>query len=75
MGNYLAGIVMRMEEVNLTDAAARKCILDDLILRAAVWQDQRLRVPAADKTGAAKVVLLSFDRDREPSLSFWRAVR
>jgi protein SMG6 len=81
-GNYLAGIAMRMEEVDPVDGVVRERIMNELILRAAVWQDEhwadrgeRLRTPAADKTGAAKVVSLSFDRNREPSLSFWWAVR
>jgi protein SMG6 len=77
-GNYLASIAVRTEEVDLADAAAWERSMDDLILRAAVWQDEHwvdrgelLRAPAADKAGAAKVVLLSFDRNRESSLSFW----
>ena len=47
--------------------------MDDLILRAALWQDEHwvdrsamLKADSAkDTAGAAKVVLLSFDRMRE----------
>jgi hypothetical protein len=36
-GNYLAGIAMCTEEVDLADGVVRERIMNDLILRTAVW--------------------------------------
>lgn len=72
-GNYLPNLNFRTERVEFgADAESWERSMDDLILRAAVWQDEHwadrsgmLKAPApADTTGAAKVVLLSFDRNR-----------
>ncbi|CCM02870.1 uncharacterized protein FIBRA_04983 [Fibroporia radiculosa] len=71
-GNYLSNLNVRTEQVELTgDEASWERNMDDLILRAAIWQDEHwadrsglLQSTDAprDTAGAAKVVLLSFDR-------------
>ena len=74
-GNYLFSLNVRREQVDLRDAHSWERTMDDLILRAAVWQDEhwvdRSALLKSSPTGlesaasAAKVVLLSFDRNRE----------
>ena len=72
-GNYQTNLDIRPEEV---DSSSRtwECSMDDLIFRAALWQDERWVDRSAvlkggdsvkDTAGAAKVVLLSFDRMRK----------
>ncbi|KAI0055667.1 hypothetical protein BV25DRAFT_1983795 [Artomyces pyxidatus] len=72
-GNYLLSLSVRREQVNFDNPALRERNLDDLILKAAIWQDEHwqdrssiLRIDAdksKDVAGAAKVVLLSLDRN------------
>ena len=74
-GNYLYSLSVRREQVDLHDALSWERNMDDLILRAAIWQDEHwvdrsalLKAPstntkAEDVANAAKVVLLSFDRN------------
>jgi len=70
-GNYLTSLSIRTEEVNLTDDASERN-MDDLILKAAIWQDEHwvdcsalLKTNGAPKPTAetTKVVLLSLDRN------------
>ncbi|TDL19150.1 hypothetical protein BD410DRAFT_877077 [Rickenella mellea] len=70
-GNYLSTLVVRSEQVEFSDASWGRN-MGDLILRAAVWHDGHwanrsailsANVDERDTTGAAKVVLLSFDRN------------
>ncbi|GBE82472.1 hypothetical protein SCP_0408560 [Sparassis crispa] len=71
-GNYLSSLNVRTEQVEFSaDEASWERNMDDLILRAAIWQDEHwvdrsalLKSDNANRntTGAAKVVLLSFDR-------------
>ncbi|PCH38362.1 hypothetical protein WOLCODRAFT_115327 [Wolfiporia cocos MD-104 SS10] len=71
-GNYLTNLAIRTELVDFDgDEGSWERNMDDLILRAAIWQDEHwvdrstlLGSSASDRdtTGAAKVVLLSFDR-------------
>ncbi|TDL27426.1 hypothetical protein BD410DRAFT_818864 [Rickenella mellea] len=70
-GNYLSTLIVRNEQVEFSDASWERN-MDDLILRAAVWHDDHwvdrsailsANVDERDTTGAAKVVLLSFDRN------------
>jgi protein SMG6 len=78
-GNYLSSLSVRREQVDLRDALSWERNMDDLILRAAIWQDEHWvdrsallkSAPAAGEASAsaAKVVLLSFDRNREYSRS------
>ena len=70
-GNYLRTLTVRSEQVEfVSDSWERN--MDDLILRAAVWQDDHwvdrsaiLGVGKQNTTGASKVVLLTFDRNCE----------
>ncbi|KAI0060293.1 hypothetical protein BV25DRAFT_1956183 [Artomyces pyxidatus] len=72
-GNYLSSLSVRSEQVDFDDPAAQERNMDDLILKAAIWQDQHwqdrssiLRVDAdksKDVAGAAKVVLLSLHQN------------
>ncbi|EMD38637.1 hypothetical protein CERSUDRAFT_64887 [Gelatoporia subvermispora B] len=72
-GNYLSTLSVRAEQVDFTEnEASWERNMDDLILRAAMWQEEHwtdrsalLRADdgARDTAGAAKVVLLSFDRN------------
>lgn len=71
-GNYLSTLNVRSEQVDLSDALSWERNMDDLILRAAIWQDEHwvdrstlLKSVPASVEGAAKVVLLSFDRNCE----------
>ncbi|KAF5330656.1 hypothetical protein D9619_005946 [Psilocybe cf. subviscida] len=71
-GNYLASLNVRTEEVDFHDGNPEKS-MDDLILKAAIWQDEHwvdrsamLKAPAvtpAETQNAVKVVLLSLDRN------------
>jgi protein SMG6 len=69
-GNYLSNLAVRTEQVDFDGDWERN--MDDLILRAAIWQDEHwmdrstlLGSDAPTETkGVAKVVLLSFDRNR-----------
>ena len=73
-GNYLTNLNVRTEQVDFEgDEASWERNMDDLILRAAIWQTEHwvdrskfLKVPDAsvDNTGACKVALLTFDRMR-----------
>ena len=71
-GNYLSSLTVRSELVDFDDSSWERN-MDDLILKAAIWQDEHwvdrsafLKVEqSAERTkGAAKVVLLSLDRNR-----------
>lgn len=74
-GNYLANLNVHTEEVDFSgDESSWERNMDDLILRATIWQDEhwvdrsallKSDAGARDTTGAAKVLLLSFDRMRE----------
>ncbi|OBZ75187.1 hypothetical protein A0H81_04568 [Grifola frondosa] len=71
-GNYLSSLSIRTELVDFADdEASWERNMDDLILRATIWQDEHWVDRSAllksddsirDTTSAAKVVLLSFDR-------------
>jgi len=73
-GNYLTSLNVRAEEIDFHGVNAEKS-MDDLILKAAIWQDDHwvdrsamLKAPAvssADSKNAIKVVLLSLDRNRK----------
>ncbi|KAI0371731.1 hypothetical protein BV20DRAFT_978724 [Pilatotrama ljubarskyi] len=70
-GNYLSNLNVRTEEIDFS-SGARERNMDDLILRAALWQDEHWvdrsallkgdGSAAKDTTSAAKVALLSLDR-------------
>lgn len=74
-GNYLPNLNVRTEQIDFDgDEASWERNMDDLILRAAIWQSEHWMDRTAflnvnddmrDTTGASKVVLLSFDRMRE----------
>ncbi|KAL5511564.1 hypothetical protein ACEPAH_4781 [Sanghuangporus vaninii] len=68
-GNYLQNLNVRSEQIDFVADSWERC-MDDLILRSAVWQDDHwvdrsaiLDAPDRDTSGAAKVVLISFDRN------------
>ena len=72
-GNYLSNLNVRTEQVDFSSNAWERN-MDDLILRAAMWQDEHWidrssmlkdDLSGKDTASAAKVVLLSFDRMRE----------
>ncbi len=76
-GNYLSSLSVRAEQVDFDDPDSWERSMDDLILKAAIWQDDHwvdrsalLKVEQLGERskGAAKVVLLSLDRNRELSL-------
>jgi protein SMG6 len=76
-GNYLYSLSVRTEQVDFDDPDSWDRSMDDLILKAAIWQDDHwvdrsalLKVEQSSERlkGAAKVVLLSLDRNRELSL-------
>lgn len=80
-GNYLQNLNVRTEQVDFDEGegASWERNMDDLILRAAIWQNTHwvdrsafLQVDDGmrDTSGASKVVLPSFDRNREFFLSF-----
>ena len=71
-GNYLSSINVRTEQVDFGDRDSWERNMDDLILRAAIWHDEHwfdrsnLLKPSGtipDLKNAAKVVLLSLDRN------------
>ncbi|KAJ6513896.1 hypothetical protein C8R47DRAFT_1092306 [Mycena vitilis] len=68
-GNYLTSLNVRAEQVDFTDGTSDRN-MDDLILKAAIWQDEHwvnrsamLKSNGVDSDGAVKVVLLSLDRN------------
>jgi protein SMG6 len=82
-GNYLTSLAVRTEQVDFGDAQSREQCMDDLILKAAIWQDEHwidrssmLMDESENKKKdiaagrAVKVVLLSLDRNRR-SLFLW----
>jgi protein SMG6 len=77
-GNYLSSLTIRSELVDFDDPDSWERNMDDLILKAAIWQDEHwvdrsafLKVEqSSERTkGAAKVVLLSLDRNRASHFS------
>ena len=80
-GNYLTSLNVRTEQVEFSDKESWDRCMDDLILKAAIWQDDHwidrsalLKAGAAvrDTSNAVKVVLLSLDRNRELFFSRFR---
>ena len=78
-GNYLSSLSVRAEQIDFDDPDSWERNMDDLILKAAIWQDEHwvdrsafLKVEQLGEQpkGTAKVVLLSLDRNRE-SFSEW----
>lgn len=81
-GNYLSSLTIRSELVDFDDPDSWERNMDDLILKAAIWQDEHwvdrsafLRIEQSterteETKGAAKVVLLSLDRNRAYSHVF-----
>jgi protein SMG6 len=76
-GNYLSSLSVHAEQIDFDDPDSWERSMDDLILKAAIWQDDHwvdrsalLKVEQSGERskGAAKVVLLSLDRNRELSL-------
>ena len=74
-GNYLSSLNVRMEEVDFTsDRTSNERTMDDLILKAAIWQDEHwqdrsgmLKVTPGEAGGpsnAVKVAFVSLDRNR-----------
>jgi len=71
-GNYLTSLSVRTEEVHFDrNHSSVEKNMDDLILKAAIWQDDHwvdrsamLKAEAVVPTDAVKVVLLSLDRNR-----------
>lgn len=78
-GNYLTNLNVRTEQVDFSSNTWERN-MDDLILRAALWQDEHWVDRSAmlksedaaqkDVSGAVKVVLLTFDLLRE-----WQSLR
>ena len=73
-GNYLSSLTVRAEQVDFDDRDSWERNMDDLILKAAIWQSEHwvdrsglLKVEQSSERpkGTAKVVLLSLDRNRE----------
>jgi predicted ribonuclease YlaK len=71
-GNYLSSLGIYSEQVDFQDTASWERNMDDLILRAAIWQDEHWLDRSAmlkgdgitrDTNRAVKVVLLSLDRN------------
>ena len=71
-GNYLSSLNVRTEQVDFSDHDSWERNMDDLILRAAVWHDEhwfdrsgllKTSGTTPDPKNAAKVVLLSLDRN------------
>jgi protein SMG6 len=71
-GNYLSSLGIYSEQVDFQDTTSWERNMDDLILRAAIWQDDHWLDRSAmlkddgvarDTTRAIKVVLLSLDRN------------
>ncbi|KAF8892624.1 hypothetical protein BD779DRAFT_1610166 [Infundibulicybe gibba] len=68
-GNYLPSLHFRTEAVDFTGESSDRN-MDDLILKAAIWQDEHwmdrsgmLKAPADDTNGAVKVLLVTSDRN------------
>jgi predicted ribonuclease YlaK len=70
-GNYLTTLSVRTEQVDFAHGTSERN-MDDLILKAAIWQDEHWvdrsamlkdEVALKDTGGAIKVVLLSLDRN------------
>lgn len=70
-GNYLVSLSVRTEQIDLTNEDSWDRSMDDLILKAAIWQDEhwvdrsallKNAPPVRDDATAVKVVLLSLDR-------------
>jgi predicted ribonuclease YlaK len=73
-GNYLATLSVRTEQIDFHDNVAHERNMDDLILKAAIWQEDHWVDRSSllkevevtlDKSRAVKVVLLSLDRNRK----------
>ncbi|HEV7737460.1 MAG TPA: EST1A family PIN domain-containing protein [Chlamydiales bacterium] len=74
-GNYLSSLTIRREQVDLRNELSWERNMDDLILRATIWHDEHWvdrstllkvdRTPLEGSTRMAKVVLLTFDRNRK----------
>ncbi|KII88741.1 hypothetical protein PLICRDRAFT_176290 [Plicaturopsis crispa FD-325 SS-3] len=71
-GNYLTTLSVRAEQIDFDDGSSWERSMDDLILKAAIWQDEHwvdrsalLQSNMAEKntSSAVKVVLLSLDRN------------
>ncbi|RDB24144.1 hypothetical protein Hypma_008825 [Hypsizygus marmoreus] len=74
-GNYLTTLSIRTEQVDFAADGNWERNMDDLILKAAIWQDEHwmdrsamlkadpAAVATASSSGAVKVVLLSLDRN------------
>ena len=76
-GNYLSSLSVHVEQVDFDDPDLWKQCMDDLILKAVIWQDDHwvdwsalLKVEQLSEwlKGAVKVMLLSLDRNHELSL-------
>ncbi|KAJ6546460.1 hypothetical protein DFH09DRAFT_1171098 [Mycena vulgaris] len=68
-GNYLTSLSVRAEQVDFADGTSDRN-MDDLILKAAIWQDEHwvdrsamLKSNAMASDSTVKVVLLSLDRN------------
>jgi hypothetical protein len=77
-GNYLTSLNVRAEQVDFADGTSERN-MDDLILKAAIWQDEHwvdrsamLKSTAMASDGSVKVVLLSLDRNCECLRLFFR---
>jgi protein SMG6 len=77
-GNYLSSLTVRSELVEFNDPDSSERNMGDLVLKAAIWQDEHwvdrsafLKVEqSSERTkGAAKVILLSLDRNRTSHFS------
>lgn len=80
-GNYLTSLNVRTEQVEFSNEESWDRCMDDLILKAAIWQDEHwidrsalLKAGTAvrDTNSAVKVVLLSLDRNCELLFFFFR---
>ncbi|KAI0085483.1 hypothetical protein BDY19DRAFT_966394 [Irpex rosettiformis] len=80
-GNYLTNLNVRTEQFDLRDSQSWERNMDDLILRAAIWQSThwvdrsvflQSRGSKQDAANACKVVLLTFDRMRKSNLFVYR---
>ncbi|KAJ7172704.1 hypothetical protein C8R46DRAFT_1086975 [Mycena filopes] len=68
-GNYLTSLSVRAEQVDFADGTSERN-MDDLILKAAIWQDEHwvdrsamLKSSAMASDNSVKVVLMSLDRN------------
>lgn len=73
-GNYLSSLNVRTEDVDFnSDSMSSERTMDDLILKAAIWQDDHWQdrsamlkadpLPPAQAANAVKVVFVSLDRN------------